>query len=70
MDVLAALFGVRNPAFMCAAGFSDSPHVCGCSLFLGVVGELLKAFDWGTDYSGYTDEGEYFLLYQISTGGT
>ncbi|KAF8508103.1 5-oxoprolinase [Hysterangium stoloniferum] len=48
LDVLAALFGMRNPAFLCAAGFSDSPHVY---------------------YSGRNDEGEYFLLYQISTGG-
>jgi N-methylhydantoinase B len=26
MDVLAGLFGKGNPAFMCAAGFSASPH--------------------------------------------
>lgn len=27
MDVLQALFGQRNPAYRCAAGFSDSPHL-------------------------------------------
>ncbi|KAK2733748.1 hypothetical protein FQN55_003155 [Onygenales sp. PD_40] len=26
LDILQALFGQRNPAFMAAAGFSDSPH--------------------------------------------
>jgi 5-oxoprolinase (ATP-hydrolysing) len=27
MDVLQALFGQQNPAYRCAAGFSDSPHL-------------------------------------------
>lgn len=27
MDVMQALFGQRNPAYRCAAGFSDSPHL-------------------------------------------
>ncbi|KAF2748554.1 hypothetical protein M011DRAFT_493847 [Sporormia fimetaria CBS 119925] len=27
MDVMQALFGQRNPAFRCAAGFSDSPYL-------------------------------------------
>ena len=27
MDVMQALFGQRNPAYQCAAGFSDSPHL-------------------------------------------
>ncbi|CAI6337841.1 unnamed protein product [Periconia digitata] len=27
MDVLQALFGQRDPAYRCAAGFSDSPHL-------------------------------------------
>lgn len=27
MDVMQALFGQRDPAYRCAAGFSDSPHL-------------------------------------------
>ncbi|RAR14033.1 hydantoinase oxoprolinase protein [Stemphylium lycopersici] len=27
MDILQALFGQQNPAYRCAAGFSDSPHL-------------------------------------------
>jgi hypothetical protein len=27
MDVMQALFGQQNPAYRCAAGFSDSPHL-------------------------------------------
>ena len=48
MDMLTGLMGQKDPHFLCAAGFSDSPHFY---------------------YSGYTQEGDYYLLYQISTGG-
>lgn len=27
MDMLTGLFGQKAPAFLCAAGFSDSPHL-------------------------------------------
>ncbi|KAJ7595975.1 Hydantoinase/oxoprolinase-domain-containing protein [Mycena floridula] len=47
-DIIGALFGMMQPEFMNAAGFSDSPHFF---------------------YSGWTDEGEWFELYQIGFGG-
>ncbi|TFK42837.1 Hydantoinase/oxoprolinase-domain-containing protein [Crucibulum laeve] len=47
-DVIGALFGQRQPEFLSAAGFSDSPHFF---------------------YSGWTNKGEWFQLYQIGFGG-
>ncbi|TDI65648.1 MAG: hydantoinase B/oxoprolinase family protein [Alphaproteobacteria bacterium] len=47
-DMISALLGQGAPDYMCAAGFSDSPHFM---------------------YSGYTKEGDWYQLYQISFGG-
>lgn len=48
LDIIQAVLGQKNPAYMAAAGFSDSPHFF---------------------YSGFDEQGELFLLYQIGFGG-
>jgi N-methylhydantoinase B len=57
-DVLGALLGQKTPQFMCAAGFSSSPHL----MFSG--NRAAKEGKAGQDVRG-----DWFQLFQIGFGG-
>lgn len=47
MDVMQALFGQKNSAFMTAAGFSDSPHFFYSGMLDAkwkIISEMLRLF--------------------------
>lgn len=66
LDLLSGLIGQRDPTFMTAGGFSDSPHF----MYSGYVfhdtpesrEKVLKQCSW-------KENGEWFQLYQIGFGG-